>query len=111
MNAEFKDSIKTLFKFSAAVHAIKKMNETTGSYVCARRVPNPSQGFVRTKMIGSTVSLDFSTMNTTTLGTSTMDGTRYYENDEYDDYEVFANTCCLEDKEMIRVGDVSHKQT
>ena len=81
-----------------------------GTYACARRVLNPSQGYVRTKMVGSTVSLDFTTVNTTTLGTST-DGTRLYENDEYDDYEVFANTCCLEDKEMIRIGDVSNKQT
>ena len=95
---------------SGAVHVIKKMNETMGTYACARRVPNPSQGYVGTKMVGSTVSWDFSTMNTTTLGSSTY-GTRYYENDEYDDYEVFANTCCLEDKEMIRVGDVSYKQT
>ena len=108
---EFKHSIKNhILNVSGAVHVIKKMNETMATYACARRVPNPSQGYVRTKMVGSTVSLDFSMMNTTTLGTST-DGTRFYENDEYDNYEVFANTCCLENKEKIRIGDVSNTQT
>ena len=86
---------------------MKKMNESVETYACARR--DKSHGYIRTMIVESTVSFDFSSMNTTTFETTTLK-TAYFKNDEYDDYEVFANTCCLEDKEKIRIGDVSDEQ-
>ena len=83
---------------------MKKMNESVETYACARR--DKSHGYIRTMIVESTISFDFSLMNTTTMDTTTLK-TAYFKNDEYDDYEVFANTCCLEDKERIRIGEVS----
>ena len=58
---------------------MKKMNESEGKYACARRVLDANQGYVGTVIVGSTVSFDFSMMNTTTRDTPVQD-TRYYHN-------------------------------
>ena len=88
---------------------MKKMKESEGKYACARRVLDANQGYVGTVIVGSTVSFDFSMMNTTTRDTPVQD-TRYYQNNEYEEYEKFADRCCLGDKDKIRIGDVSNGQ-
>ena len=52
--------------------------------------------------------MDATTSGTTTLGTTSFDTTTIsYGGHEYDDHEMFAEKCCLANKDKIRLGLVS----